>query len=122
MENAGVTSGPLQALREGVDGSNGVYAYGTTSVFPNSSFQSTNYWVDVVFSASSGQVAPAMVLAAPAPPTTATATTTSTQSDVVQGMTKIVLGPDGAMSLALTRSLAHRRRLLGLGDAGAVRT
>ena len=46
--NAAVTRGPLTALRNGTDGSNGVYRYGATG-FPNSSFQSTNYWVDVVF-------------------------------------------------------------------------
>ena len=30
-------------------GSNGVFAYGSTSRFPSSSHNSTNYWVDVVF-------------------------------------------------------------------------
>ncbi|WP_157272180.1 DUF4082 domain-containing protein, partial [Azohydromonas aeria] len=48
--NAGVTSGPLTALRNGESGGNGVYVYGGTSVlFPTSSYQSANYWVDVVF-------------------------------------------------------------------------
>jgi Domain of unknown function (DUF4082) len=28
---------------------NGVYRYGATPAFPNSTFQSTNYWVDVLF-------------------------------------------------------------------------
>jgi hypothetical protein len=47
----GVTNGPLQALANGVDGGNGVYRYNTTntSIFPNQTFQSQNYWVDVVF-------------------------------------------------------------------------
>ena len=27
----------------------GVYQYGSTSAFPNPSFQGSNYWVDVVF-------------------------------------------------------------------------
>ncbi|MFG3442160.1 DUF4082 domain-containing protein [Nonomuraea sp. NPDC047897] len=30
-------------------GGNGVYAYGSSSAFPTSSFQATNYWVDVIF-------------------------------------------------------------------------
>jgi glucose/arabinose dehydrogenase len=30
-------------------GSNGVFAYGSSSAFPGSSYNSTNYWVDVVF-------------------------------------------------------------------------
>jgi len=46
----GVDNAPLHALQDGVSGANGVYAYGANSVFPNSSFQASNYWVDVVFS------------------------------------------------------------------------
>ena len=46
---SGVDQPPLHALRSGVDGPNGVFAYGATSVFPNQSFQASNYWVDVVF-------------------------------------------------------------------------
>ncbi|WP_425551333.1 DUF4082 domain-containing protein [Actinoallomurus vinaceus] len=34
-------------------GGNGVYAYGATNTFPTGSYQSTNYWVDVVFAQSS---------------------------------------------------------------------
>lgn len=45
----GVTNGPLQALQNGVAGGNGVYRYGSATSFPNSSYISTNYWVDVVF-------------------------------------------------------------------------
>ena len=36
--NAGVDNAPLHALRDGVDGPNGVYRYGTTG-FPNQTFQ-----------------------------------------------------------------------------------
>ena len=43
----GVDNGPLHALANGVDGSNGVYAY--SGGFPTSSYHSSNYWVDVVF-------------------------------------------------------------------------
>src|SRR5690606_5338490 len=39
------TNGPLTAP----SGNNGVYAYGSGNVFPNSSFENTNYWVDVMF-------------------------------------------------------------------------
>jgi cytochrome c peroxidase len=46
---AGVDSPPLHALRNGVSGGNGLYAYAPTTQFPTGSFQSTNYWVDVVF-------------------------------------------------------------------------
>ena len=40
---------PLHALQDGVSGGDGVYRYGTASGFPSSTFNSTNYWVDVVF-------------------------------------------------------------------------
>ncbi|MEO8626620.1 MAG: DUF4082 domain-containing protein, partial [Betaproteobacteria bacterium] len=48
--NSGVDSGPLHALRNGINGGNGVYAYGASGTFPANTFRSTNYWVDVVFS------------------------------------------------------------------------
>jgi hypothetical protein len=45
---AGVDNGPLHALRAGVSGGNGVFRYGGVA-FPTQSFNSSNYWVDVVF-------------------------------------------------------------------------
>jgi hypothetical protein len=48
----GIDNPPLHALESGVDGQNGVYSYGTPGGFPTSSFDSTNYWVDVVFTSS----------------------------------------------------------------------
>jgi len=47
FETAGADKGVLHFLSEGVDGSNGVYMYG--SGFPTSSYRSSNYWVDVVY-------------------------------------------------------------------------
>ncbi|WP_298231779.1 N,N-dimethylformamidase beta subunit family domain-containing protein [uncultured Azohydromonas sp.] len=48
--NAGVDRGPIHVLQDGESGANGVYIYGGTSVrFPTSTYQSSNYWVDVVF-------------------------------------------------------------------------
>jgi uncharacterized protein YjdB len=62
----GVDTPPLHALQEGVSGSDGVYAYGTTSSFPNQTWQSSNYWVDVSFAAAgsggSGDTTPPTVL------------------------------------------------------------
>ncbi|MCW2876610.1 MAG: hypothetical protein JWQ95_710, partial [Sphaerisporangium sp.] len=43
------TSGSLIALLDGQEGGNGVYAYNATNTFPSSTYQSSNYWVDVVF-------------------------------------------------------------------------
>jgi subtilisin family serine protease len=45
----GITNGPLHALQSGVDGTNGVYQYGSAPQFPASTWQDSNYWVDIVF-------------------------------------------------------------------------
>ena len=63
---SGVDNVPLHALADGVSGGNGVYTYGSASVFPNLTFNSENYWVDVVFSTGAAT--------APAAPTGVTAT------------------------------------------------
>ena len=61
-DNAGyfttaVNAPPLQALASSV-ASNGVYTYGATSAFPSSTFNSSNYWVDVMFLSSAESVSP----------------------------------------------------------------
>lgn len=45
--NTSRVNGPLTAPA----GNNGVYAYGNGNLFPNNTFNETNYWVDVVFAA-----------------------------------------------------------------------
>ncbi len=53
---------PLEALADGQDGANGVYAYVTApGAFPTETFQSTNYWVDVEFKTTLADSAPAAV-------------------------------------------------------------
>ena len=47
--NAGVNNPPLRALQSGVDGPNGVFNYGASG-FPSGG-DTSNYWVDVVFTA-----------------------------------------------------------------------
>jgi hypothetical protein len=47
--STGVDNAPLHALRSGVDGTNGVYAYGSGPHFPTDTWNTSNYWVDVVF-------------------------------------------------------------------------
>jgi hypothetical protein len=60
------SNGPLAAGASG----NGVYTYGQTSAFPVSSYNSSNYWVDVVFQptqpSQGGAVTPAPVVDAKA--------------------------------------------------------
>ena len=47
---ASVTNGNLTAGTA----SNGVYAYGSSDLFPNTTYKATNYWVDVVFNSFAG--------------------------------------------------------------------
>ena len=56
--NTGYPNGPLYAFANGeVTGGNGVFIYGA-SAFPNQTYQSSNYWVDVVFSTSIATATP----------------------------------------------------------------
>ena len=47
--SSGVDNAPLHALATGVSGDNGVFRYGASSAFPDQSYSSSNYWVDVSF-------------------------------------------------------------------------
>ena len=72
---AATTNGPLTALRNGTDGGNGVYKYGASG-YPTSSYQSSNYWVDVVFSTTANDTtAPSVSTKAPADDATGVAAT-----------------------------------------------
>ncbi|MFZ4796627.1 MAG: SdrD B-like domain-containing protein [Bacteroidia bacterium] len=51
--SASQSNGTLTALQNGVDGGNGLFYYGVGGGFPNSTFNSANYWVDVVFASQS---------------------------------------------------------------------
>jgi len=46
---SGVDNPPLHALSSSASGGNGVYGYAGSPAFPATSFNATNYWVDVVF-------------------------------------------------------------------------
>jgi hypothetical protein len=73
FSSTGVDNLPLHGLVNGVS-ANGVYAYGVTSAFPNQTWSSSNYWVDVVFSAG---LAPTLssIGVSPASPTISTGNT-----------------------------------------------
>jgi len=51
---SGIDAPPLRALADGEGGANGVYAYGPPGSFPDQTFQSSNYWIDVVFADGPG--------------------------------------------------------------------
>ena len=53
-----LTNGPLTAPASTSSAGNGVYSYGNSSSFPTDSYESTNYWVDVAFSAAVQQQPP----------------------------------------------------------------
>src|SRR5690606_23804017 len=59
-----VVNGSLRALAEGEDGPNGLYKYADKPAFPDKSFGTSNYWVDVVFQPDA--TSPVAAAAAPA--------------------------------------------------------
>ena len=87
---AGVDNAPLHALANGVDGANGVYHYGTTIAFPTSTYQSSNYWVDVVFVSTDTATPPTVTSVAPASNSSGvglSATATATFSEAMNAST-----------------------------------
>ena len=50
--NDSLDSPPLHALRSTASNPNGLFAYISSTTFPNNSFNGENYWVDLVFSPS----------------------------------------------------------------------
>jgi hypothetical protein len=92
FSSAGANNGVLHALQDGVSGGNGVYAYSATSTFPSSTYQATNYWVDVVLATSVGPdlTPPTVTGQIPAPGATGVATTaavTATFSEALDNST-----------------------------------
>ena len=84
---AGVDNSPLHALQDGVDGGNAVYGYGASGTFPNQTYQSENYWVDVVYMPSGPDTTPPTVTSVtPASGATAVSTTTSATATFNEGM------------------------------------
>ena len=55
-----VTNGPLTALANG-----GVYAYGSPATFPTSTYNGSNYWVDVVYQPNAGPNPPSVSATTP---------------------------------------------------------
>ena len=89
--SAGVDNPPLHALQDGVDGPNGVYQYGAGGTYPTTTFGSSNYLVDVVFTDQVGPdtTPPTVIARTPAPNASgvaATANVTATFSEQVTGV------------------------------------
>ena len=113
--SAGVNNLPLRALQSGVDGPNGVYRYGSTSGFPNSSWNASNYWVDVVFTEDNQ---PPVISNVSATTTSSTATITwttnkSATSRVDYGTSPSSLNVNASSSTPVT---SHSLTLSGLSS------
>ncbi|MEV6492488.1 DUF4082 domain-containing protein [Actinoplanes sp. NPDC051633] len=104
--SAGVDNAPLHALANGVDGGNGVYRYGTGGGFPTSTWQSANYWVDVVFDTTvTDTTAPAVIANDPAAAATGVPTTTTvsaTFNEPLQAGTAVLTLTAGATTVSGT--------------------
>ena len=107
---SGFDSPPLHALADGVDGSNGVYKYG--GGFPTDTFNKTNYWVDVIFSASGGtdNTPPAVVGVVPVSGAPAVAATSDVRATFTEPLDPSTLttstftlqGPGGAVAATVS--------------------
>jgi hypothetical protein len=99
FSSSGVDTNPLHALRAGVAGANGVFAYSAASSFPSSgSTSSSNYWVDPIFELAPDSWAPALTAQTPAPD----ATGVSTSTPVTVTFSKAVL--PGSITFGLTNA------------------
>ena len=109
--SSAVTNGPLTAPSSG----NGVYAYGSSSLFPTNTYQNTNYWVDVVFNpgATVANQAPTAVNDTGPAVTRNTAITFSTSTLLANDtdpngdpltVTSVTNGTGGSVSLNTTNS------------------
>jgi methionine-rich copper-binding protein CopC len=116
--DSGVTNAPLTALRDGVDGGNGVYRYGSGGGFPNSTHNSTNYWVDLVFSASGPDTTkPTVTDRQPASGATGVPVSTAisaTFSEAVQGSSIVMTLKAGSTTIPASSSYASATRTMTL--------
>ncbi|MDQ0925750.1 hypothetical protein QF038_004258 [Pseudarthrobacter sp. W1I19] len=84
--HSSLDSGVLHGLRNTPSTGNGVYTYGASSVFPQSSFNAENYWVDVKF-VPSASVPPAVSSTDPANAATNVAITKAPSATFNQAVT-----------------------------------
>jgi Domain of unknown function (DUF4082)/Bacterial Ig-like domain/Bacterial Ig domain len=80
--NSGFNSSPLSALGNGESGGNGVYIYNANPTFPTSTYNSSNYWVDVVFSTNIGPDTTPPTVTSATPTNSATSVSTATNLQV----------------------------------------
>src|SRR6185295_7946589 len=87
---------PLHALADGIDGSSGVYHYGSASAFPTDTWHATNYWVDVVFapviSGPGDTIPPLVAMTSPASGATGVATSSWVTATFSENMNPTTIG------------------------------
>jgi hypothetical protein len=91
-----VTNGPMTALANG-----GVYAYGSGNAFPSLTFNSSNYWVDAVYSPTAGATPPTVTAVTPSSgstgnPVSAAPTATFSQPVTPATVSFTLTGPGGS--------------------------
>jgi len=100
--SSAVTNGPLTALAAG-----GVFTYGSSTVFPSSTYNGSNYWVDVVFQQDSSPP----VVTATTPGTSATsvavgsAVTVTFNKAITSGSATFTVTGPGGTAVAGTTAL-----------------
>lgn len=108
--SAATTNGPLTALRNGTDGGNGVYLYGASG-FPTGTYQSSNYFVDVVFDvAAVDTTAPSVTAQTPAAGSTgvsASSPVAATFSEAVANSGSIAIALRGPGNSAVPGTVAY---------------
>ena len=113
-----MVNGPLRGLADGEDGPNGLYQYAPTAVFPSNTFQSSNYWVDVVFTTSAGsdETPPTVSSVNPLSGATGVSTSTTVQANfseainqsTVTGTTFQLRGPGNTLVTATVSTSASQ--------------
>ncbi|GAA0485334.1 hypothetical protein Ade02nite_08800 [Paractinoplanes deccanensis] len=124
--SAGADNAPLRALRDGEDGANGVYRYGTGGGFPTNTWQSANYWVDVVFDTSAADTTPPTVTGTnPEPGATGVATTatvSATLNEPLQAGTAALALRAGSTAVAGTTAYDAATRTVSFTPSSALAT
>jgi uncharacterized protein (TIGR03437 family) len=101
----GIDTPPLHALADGMAGSSGVFVYGGSSKFPSGTYQSANYWVDIVFTT-----------VAPPPPAAVTV------SKLICSPASIVAGSSAACTVTLSSAAPGGGSVVTLADNSAALT
>ncbi len=122
--SAGVDNAPLHALAAGVDGANGIYRYGTGGGFPTSTYQSANYWVDVLFTTSAADTtSPTVTSTSPATGASGVSTSsavTATFSEALQSGTAAIAVTTGGSAVAGASSYDATARTLTFTPTNAL--